>query len=35
MPNKVPEVMTDAKKLLGKHCVDESDVHVDALVTSI
>jgi hypothetical protein len=33
MLNKVPKVMNDAKKLLGKHGVDDSNVHVDALVT--
>jgi hypothetical protein len=34
MLNKVPNVTNDAKKLLGQHCVDDSNVHADALVAS-
>jgi uncharacterized membrane protein YcjF (UPF0283 family) len=35
MLNKVLEVMNDAQTLLGNHDVDESNVHGDALTTSI
>jgi hypothetical protein len=34
MMKKVPKVTNDAKKLLGQHCVDDSNVHADALVAS-
>jgi hypothetical protein len=34
MLSKVPKVTNDAKKLLGQHVVDDSNVHVDALVTN-
>jgi hypothetical protein len=35
MLNKVPEVIHGAQMLLGQHGVDDSNVHVDALATSI
>jgi hypothetical protein len=35
MLNKVPEVMHDAHTILGQHGMDDSNVHVYALATSI
>jgi hypothetical protein len=35
MLNKVPNTTNDANKLICQHDVDDSNVHVDALVTTI